>query len=426
MKKTVAAALTAAAILGASGTSFAAANPFSDVPAGHWAYNSVAKLAAAGVVEGYGDGTYLGDRNITRYEMAQMIAKAMAKNPQGISRAELDRLVAEFRDELEALGVRVDNLEKYADKVTWTGEVRYRYWNGREDLVNGDKSKTTTNQLQLRLFPTAEINDHWKAKARLTGSTNLKTDSTGNMKLTYVFAEGVYDKFKFEVGKMPLYSNVDDGLILDDFFSGARATYGDKFKVMVEAGRWNLNDAALAFYENSLLGLGDDDAANYQAAELSYETDPFYIGLGVRHLRSNAFSNFGGYGEDAKKALIWSVGARYTFGDAVTLAASYANNKKADDYKKAYSVSLNYKGANKKNPGSWGVGVAYRYAGQNVSLAPTYNVYWDGRPNKRGVEFNVSYTPIMNTLLQAEYFTGKTLDTREKTRTFFGRVSWFF
>ena len=55
MKKTVAAAVAAAVVVGASATALAAANPFSDVPAGHWAYNSIAKLAAEGVVEGYGD-----------------------------------------------------------------------------------------------------------------------------------------------------------------------------------------------------------------------------------------------------------------------------------------------------------------------------------------------------------------------------------
>ena len=101
MKKTVAAAVAAAFVVGASANVSAAANPFSDVPAGHWAYNSVSKLAAEGIIEGYGDGTYRGDRNITRYEMAQMIAKAMAKNPTGANKAELDRLAAEFRDELD-------------------------------------------------------------------------------------------------------------------------------------------------------------------------------------------------------------------------------------------------------------------------------------------------------------------------------------
>ena len=66
MKKTVMAALAAAVVAGASASVSAAANPFSDVPAGHWAYNSVAKLAAAGVIEGYGDGTYRGRRWLPR------------------------------------------------------------------------------------------------------------------------------------------------------------------------------------------------------------------------------------------------------------------------------------------------------------------------------------------------------------------------
>lgn len=64
-------------ILGYFSTTFAAANPFSDVPAGHWAYNAVTMLAAEGINEGYGDGTFLGNRNITRYETAMMISKAL-------------------------------------------------------------------------------------------------------------------------------------------------------------------------------------------------------------------------------------------------------------------------------------------------------------------------------------------------------------
>ena len=67
-----------------------AANPFADVPAGHWAYESINKLAAAGVIEGYGDGSFRGDRLMTRYEMAQIVAKAMAQG------ANVDSLAAEL------------------------------------------------------------------------------------------------------------------------------------------------------------------------------------------------------------------------------------------------------------------------------------------------------------------------------------------
>ena len=128
MKKTLVSALAAALVVGAAGTTFAAANPFSDVPRDHWAYDAVTQLANDGVVEGYGDGTFRGDRNITRYEMAQMVAKAMAKGDLSASdRALVDRLAAEFADELNNLGVRVSNLEKHADMVKWNGKLEYTY-----------------------------------------------------------------------------------------------------------------------------------------------------------------------------------------------------------------------------------------------------------------------------------------------------------
>ena len=103
MKKSLVLAMAMA--LGVTASAYAA-NPFSDVPAGHWAYDSVAELAAAGVVDGYTDGSFGGDKLMTRYEMAQIVAKAMAKG------ANVDKLAAEFADELDTLGVRVANLEK--------------------------------------------------------------------------------------------------------------------------------------------------------------------------------------------------------------------------------------------------------------------------------------------------------------------------
>ena len=80
MKKKLVSTLAAALVIGAASTAFAAANPFSDVPSDHWAYDAVSQLAADGVIEGYGDDTFRGDREITRYEMAQMVARAMARN----------------------------------------------------------------------------------------------------------------------------------------------------------------------------------------------------------------------------------------------------------------------------------------------------------------------------------------------------------
>ena len=421
MKKTVAAAVAAAFVVGASANVSAAANPFSDVPAGHWAYNSVSKLAAEGIIEGYGDGTYRGDRNITRYEMAQMIAKAMAKNPTGANKAELDRLAAEFRDELDALGVRVAELEKYADKVVWTGELRYRYYSDKEDLRGGGDKKKTKNQLQMRLFPTATVNDNWKVKARMTASADMREDTSGDFKLTYAFAEGKYDKLTLMVGRMPFYTNVDDGMVMDDFFSGAAAVYGDKFKVALMAGRWNLENANLNLPADAALA---DAAASYQGGEISYDNEKVYIGAGYHHFRSDDFKNLPGYKKHQKNANVWTVGARFNFG-GFKIGGAYAQNTKADNFRRSWYAGLGYKGADKKVAGSWGISANYRYIGQNVSLAPTYDTYVL-RTNKKGVDIGLDWAPIQNTYVQFGYFWGKTLDTNEDDKTFFGRASWFF
>lgn len=71
---------------------------FPDVPANHWAYEAVSKLAGNGIVEGYPDGDFHGDRTITRYEMAQVIYKALKKG------GTVDqKLVKEFNKEIEAV-----------------------------------------------------------------------------------------------------------------------------------------------------------------------------------------------------------------------------------------------------------------------------------------------------------------------------------
>ena len=100
-------------MMGIASTSFAATNPFSDVPADSWAYDAVTTLANDGVIDGYPDGTYQGQNTMTRYEMAQIVARAMARTDlEKVDKAIVDKLAVEFADELDNLGVRVADLEK--------------------------------------------------------------------------------------------------------------------------------------------------------------------------------------------------------------------------------------------------------------------------------------------------------------------------
>lgn len=104
MKKRL--ALVLVLVLMASAATTAFASPFADVPADHWAYDSVAELAAAGLIEGYPDGTYGGARMMTRYEAAMVFARALNRLESQIAAndllPELDRVKAELMAEIEA------------------------------------------------------------------------------------------------------------------------------------------------------------------------------------------------------------------------------------------------------------------------------------------------------------------------------------
>ncbi|MDO5115226.1 MAG: S-layer homology domain-containing protein [Synergistaceae bacterium] len=103
--------LTGLFITAAALPAFAYSSPFADVPEGHWAYDAVAQLSARGLISGYPDGNMRGKQHATRYEIASVVARAVAnldaKKANETDMRALKRLVMEFHEELEALGVKV-------------------------------------------------------------------------------------------------------------------------------------------------------------------------------------------------------------------------------------------------------------------------------------------------------------------------------
>ena len=438
MKKTLVSALTTALVVGAASTTFAAANPFSDVPADHWAYDAVSQLAADGVIEGYGDTTFRGNQNITRYEMAQMIAKAMAKTDvSAADKALIDKLAAEFSDELNNLGVRVSNLERNADNVKWNGQVRYRYWSQRYENEKGSKDKKNTDQLNFRLEPSAEVNKNWHVNSRIDAFTNPSKDGDATLKLVRVWAQGDYKNFQVKLGKLPFYSTETAGMLLDNQFSGAQITVGNQLKFTAEAGRWDLDNAInqSAIYKaatktksetDKTLAYGDQ-TASYQGVALNGTAGKLYGGAAYRHFESDLFKHVDGFKKDADEANIWSVGAGYKFDKNWNLYGAYAKNEKAEADATAHNIQLNYKGAQKANKGSWGAYTAYRYMGQNVAFAPTYETFLNaGVNNVKGWEVGTEYVPFTNVTAAAYYFNGKQLENDRDAELLFGRVNFWF
>lgn len=138
-------------------TTVLGANPFTDVTPQDWAYQAVARLASQGVVNGYPDGTFQGGNNITRFEMAQMVAKALNQQDRmnGEQQAVLNKLAQEFSEELHNLGVRVENLERKVGNVSFTGEMRIRFDGQQEHGIYlnapADNTKIKVNGKEVTL-----------------------------------------------------------------------------------------------------------------------------------------------------------------------------------------------------------------------------------------------------------------------------------
>ena len=419
MKKTLVSALTAALVVGAASTTFAAANPFSDVPADHWAYDAVSQLAADGVIEGYGDTTFQGDKNITRYEMAQMVAKAMAKsntgNVNGADKALIDKLAAEFSDELNNLGVRVSNLERNADMVKWNGEMRVQ----ANSVRNEGQHMQNEYPALLRLEPSAEVNSNWHVKARIDSKVaNLAEDSSDNTaKLQRVYAEGKYGNTKLDLGKIPTVFNTN--MLFDGEFSGASVTTGNQLKFTALGGRW------------SQVSGGNDAAADVYGAGVKYTLGKASAGAAYHEFKSDAFetntTKFPSYrnGSTSDKAQIWSIDGYYRFDGNTALGGEYAQNQKADNYDKSGTVEFDYKGVKKANAGTWGAYVAYRHLGQNVSLKSNTLNYAAMRGTK-GWEIGADYAIFKNTVAYLKYFDGEKLAGGKDASKLMGRLSFFF
>ena len=440
MKKSLVSALTTALVVGAASTTFAAANPFEDVAADHWAYDAVAQLAADGVIEGYGDGTFRGDQEITRFEMAQMVARAMAKN--GVSAADkamIDKLAAEFADELNALGVRVAALEKKVDNVKWNGTVRYRYINSRKendfDPASNPKNHKNTNQVLLRLEPSMTINNHWTGHARIdygTDEDNMDTAKNQNtVQVERVWVEGQYGNTTINLGKLPMYSMVDDGMIFDDNIAGGQVIFGKNIKAAVSVGRARFDDFGY-------IRGGDDEidsfTASYQSIEVYNDRDAkFTWGAGFHHFANKEIA----IGSDGKNHdfNIWEVGLGYKFTDTLGLKGAYAWNTAASstekdeqnvykNAKRAWTVELDYKGADPADKGSFGIFAAYRQLGLAAVWLPTY----DGiQRNQKGWEFGADYVFDKNIVGTVKYFTGKEMDVNNtKAHRLFTELNFFF
>ena len=361
MKKSLVLAMAMA--LGVTACAYAA-NPFSDVPAGHWAYDSINKLAAAGVIEGYGDATFGGDKLMTRYEMAQIVAKAMAKG------ADVDKLAAEFADELDNLGVRVANLEKKADNVKISGETKLRYWN-----YDGDLSDSDDTALRSRIWVTGQVNDDWTYKAMLENIQSFTHSNAGEetTKFQRAYVNGRVGGVAVQAGRYG-FTDFTGGNIYDTRMDGVQASYGKDVKLTVGAGK-AADGTGLVVEDSKNPGTFKVDDS-HKAEDMYYANLAGKIGVVDANVGYYKFTDVTAaikQGAEDPDIAIWAVGASLPVAKDLKLGATYlkSNMDEGDIDDDGYVVSLDYKGAKAGVAGSWGLFAKYYDQAAGTYIAHT-------------------------------------------------------
>ena len=352
MNKRFAAVLAATAIAGVT-TAFAA-NPFSDVTPSDWAYQAVETLAAQGVIDGYPDGTFKGQNNITRYEMAQLVARAMARQDRVSAEqgAVINSLANEFADELNNLGVRVSNLEKKVGNVKFTGDARMRLFNYDRDNTK-DSDKEDNYKYRVRFVGKAQVNENTIVGLRLKVENDFGNADSGNdtVKFDRAYAQHSFGNVVGTVGRYGLF--LGNGLVYDSAFDGIAAT-GKLGNVTLTAGHG---------YAGKVVSDGNDPDSTSTYVQLGaklgsrVDASAYYIANNVEEANPLADNVFGG----ALTTRLFS---------KVTADGEYASVK---DNGAAWTAALTYGDYKISNADTWSLGVRYLVSDNDGPLNKKYN-----------------------------------------------------
>ena len=339
MKKILALAAVAALTAGVSAY---AANPFSDVTPDDWAYQAVSDLSVQGVVEGYPDGTFKGERNMTRYELAQIVARLMAKEDQlnAEQQATLDKLAGEYADELANLGVRVSNLEKKVGNLYWSGDARMRYQDkgNNADAWNG----------RIRLNVKGQVNESTYVQGRFLNEMDFKGngDSTTSMDQLYV-NHNFSKEVAVRLGRQPIAFGNQGGWLINPNkgYDGAQASYKNG-KLALTTGFGQLN--ATKKVGDKVVGTEAADTDVY-FAQGTYD-------FGFAKLDANYIASKEGEADD--RGEIYGVGLNVPV-QQFNVFGEYWKNTTYGDNDTAWNAGLSYGKADWKKAGTWDLAVAY-------------------------------------------------------------------
>jgi hypothetical protein len=393
------------------------------VPKEHWAYDAVDKIAKAGLLDGYPDGTFRGRQTVTRYEFAIAITKALERydKADAANKVLLDKLSSEFAAELNRLGTRLEKVEKKIGTFTINGDMRLRHeyvkkpaealdWPGGVPARNGNGKSQFRDRYRLML--TNEIDPNFSvfslivfngsntgsARPNYGGDGGISVDPsmTGNVEAlfaTYKAPDGTV----YKAGRNILF--LGQGLLMDaPHADGVQITFGNKLRTMV--------------------GIQSFLTKDWYFADMKYDVSPDFQ-LTAAHVADTdkMWYNSTAAGFIYKGIPGWQISGEYGVNDGVKVNV----NNGRSSHVKAGNITVRHGEAKRDKVGSGSAWLTYKKAQKGFDTQ--YRSTWtfvNGYPNgladdMKGFEYGVEYVPFKNSLLQVMYNPLKSYDgTRDR------------
>lgn len=399
------------------GTALAATNPFDDVPKGDWSYEAVSELYAAGIVKGETEHEFQGDKTITRYEMSVMVARLMAneKKANAAQKKMIDKLSTEYKSDLASIGVRLDDVQKQVDRITFHPLVRLRYDTREEGGYKYGASEASTHlddesvsydfnrYIMFQLGVDAQIGDGWASHMKLRSASsffqgNFATTLTAPT-IPIAYMDGPIGKGKLTVGK---YENTPGyGLMYSANTSGLKYDVGvGKFDSTVFYGK--------TVYKGDTMMMG----AELKYAPTTKTNTSLLVVKGERDgygKNDTIYSIYNGgqswWQDDPACRTSYELGADTKLNNAIKLSGAIARSN-ADYDNAAHMIRLDYKEAKAAEPNTFGLFAKYAKVERLSVIKPGGSMY----TNEAGWLLGADYTIAENAVLSWTYFDGHHLE----------------
>ncbi|WP_019553285.1 S-layer homology domain-containing protein [Propionispira raffinosivorans] len=407
MNKKLSTVIALALSVGITSSAFAAANSFSDVPKDHWSYAAINQLTKDGIIEGNGDGTFAGDRSMSRYEMAVVVARAVdhlqTANPA--DQALVEKLEKEYASEMKNLDAKYTALDKRVDNVMLSGFVRAKYDSDDSSTGSTFGSENNNKHFYMDFEGKMKVDENWDAHFqsetrkgytanqdwRPTAKSHSSDDQDGTIQR--IWAEGKVGAVGVTLGtkwwglgyQNVLFGHAADGVMLD-------------YNVTPD---WKVSVFNLRPRQSGLTQWIGTTDQNVQDNMNLYGMN--FAGKLGHNLETNIAIG-ANKDKDIYGAGRWgSIDLRTQLVDNLKLTATYSRTN-AENNNSSQEYRLDYKGTDLKKVGSFGS--YFRY----FKLAPygdiSHDDEWGSMPdNVKGWILGVTYVPFTN--VQWETFYSK-------------------